>query len=140
MTDVVYLSKEESAAADGDFDNDAEYDDEYDDTYDDNAVGQEEPGVQFKGHLELRVLICDKYMDIRNRALQVQTSNMICNRFWVRLWDKKKCIELHACRRRRFGPRRREGVRAAEGARGRPRAERAKGTIHKGRLQIFWDF
>ena len=72
MTDVVYLSKEESAAADGDFDNDAEYDDEYDDTYDDNAVGQEEPGVQFKGHLELRVLICDKYMDIRNRALQVQ--------------------------------------------------------------------
>ena len=43
MTDVVYLSKEESAAADGDFDNDAEYDDEYDDTYDDNAVGQEEP-------------------------------------------------------------------------------------------------
>ena len=43
VTDVVYLSKEESVAADGDFDNDAEYDDEYDDTYDDNAVGQEEP-------------------------------------------------------------------------------------------------
>ena len=42
VTDVVYLSKEDSAAA-GDFDDDAEYDDEYDDTYDDNAIGQEEP-------------------------------------------------------------------------------------------------
>ena len=42
VTDVVYLSKEDSAAA-GDYDNDDEYDDEYDDTYDDNAVGQEEP-------------------------------------------------------------------------------------------------
>jgi activating signal cointegrator complex subunit 2 len=39
VTDIVYLSKEDAAAAD--FDGD--YDDEYDDTYDDNAVGQEEP-------------------------------------------------------------------------------------------------
>ena len=45
VTDVVYLNKEDSAAA-GDFfddNDDAEYDDEYDDTYDDNAIGQEEP-------------------------------------------------------------------------------------------------
>ena len=43
VTDVVYLSKEDSAAAVGDGGGDAEYDDEYDDTYDDNAIGQEEP-------------------------------------------------------------------------------------------------
>ena len=70
MTDVVYLSKEESVAADGDFDNDAEYDDEYDDTYDDNAVGQEEPGVQFNRHLEFGVGF---RVNFSTRELEVQT-------------------------------------------------------------------
>ena len=42
VTDVVYVKKGDSAAAEEDADG-AEYDDEYDDTYDDNAVGQEEP-------------------------------------------------------------------------------------------------
>ncbi len=39
VSEDVYLSKADAAAANFD----AEYDDEYDDTYDDNAIGQEEP-------------------------------------------------------------------------------------------------
>ena len=43
VTDVVYVKKDDLAAAAEDLDGGGDYDDEYDDTYDDNAVGQEEP-------------------------------------------------------------------------------------------------
>ena len=40
VTDVVYVKKDDLAAAAEDLDGGGDYDDEYDDTYDDNAVGQ----------------------------------------------------------------------------------------------------